>query len=370
MAGCSLPGGGATVQEPSAKPTIVIDSPPSGTDATVGEIFSVQSTAKDDLGVARIDLQVDGKLIQSDTTPNPDGQTSFALVQNWTPGSSGLHVVTVIAYRADGTASEPASITVNVIDPDAAMETTSTEESAGTSEEAATNCLVRATIDLNVRAGPGVDYAVIGLLGTDKTAPVIGRNKDETWWQVTYPSAPDGSGWVSGEYLTLEGECDDVPLGSYVPPPTTGQKQQPTPEAAPTGTVSPEGTPESSLPDLIVSVIDMPGGFHLPVDGSGTTVTVNVTVANIGSEPTGAFDIVLFPTGRGGPGGQVKVGTVALLPPGESIQLSVEYTYVDDGTFVVEAEADPDNVVEEGDEGNNIRTFVVTVILPTATPKN
>lgn len=55
-----------------------------------------------------------------------------------------------------------------------------------------------ATSDLNLRAGPGPQYEVIGVIDGSTEAMVEGCLTDANWCQVTYNGQ---SGWASGEYL-------------------------------------------------------------------------------------------------------------------------------------------------------------------------
>jgi N-acetylmuramoyl-L-alanine amidase len=54
---------------------------------------------------------------------------------------------------------------------------------------------------VNIRSGPGTQFADIGNLPAGQSAQVIGRNAASTWWQVNYR---DVVGWVSGAFTRLE----------------------------------------------------------------------------------------------------------------------------------------------------------------------
>jgi uncharacterized protein YraI len=54
---------------------------------------------------------------------------------------------------------------------------------------------VTATTDLNVRAGPGPNYPVVGMLGAGQAAPLDGCLQDSKWCKVA-------DGWVYSDYLT------------------------------------------------------------------------------------------------------------------------------------------------------------------------
>ena len=95
----------------SGKPTVVISSPPSGSQYKEGDDVAVQSTSGDAAGVVRIELDIDGAVVRNDTPPSP--QTNFPLLQTWkaTPGS---HTITVRAYNAAGVSSDPAAVSIQV----------------------------------------------------------------------------------------------------------------------------------------------------------------------------------------------------------------------------------------------------------------
>jgi uncharacterized protein YraI len=77
--------------------------------------------------------------------------------------------------------------------------------------------------DINVRAGPGVDYERVGTLLAGQEAPALGRSAGGDWVQISYPEGPDGLGWVYTYLVDFNGELPIV-----VPPAT------PTPRTTPT----------------------------------------------------------------------------------------------------------------------------------------
>jgi hypothetical protein len=96
-----------------AKSTVKIDSPASNTQATVGDVLTIQATATDAKGVTRIELLVDGNVVGG--VDAPGAQTAFSAVQKWTAAGVGPHTISVQAINKDKVTSERASITVNVI---------------------------------------------------------------------------------------------------------------------------------------------------------------------------------------------------------------------------------------------------------------
>ena len=83
---------------------------------------------------------------------------------------------------------------------------------------------VVATTDLNVRAGPGPQYPVVGFLSAGKSTTLNGCLEQSRWCTV---ATADGEGWVYSDYLTGDfgGEAvvlSQRPAGSkvaIVPPP-------------------------------------------------------------------------------------------------------------------------------------------------------
>ncbi|MBU0490470.1 MAG: peptidoglycan-binding protein [Chloroflexi bacterium] len=94
-----------------SKPTVVIAAPADGAAVPVGQAVSVQAVTADSQGISRVTLSADGTLV--DTVDSPSPQPSFGATLSWTPTTPGVHVLTVMAYNAAGTASDPALVKVN-----------------------------------------------------------------------------------------------------------------------------------------------------------------------------------------------------------------------------------------------------------------
>jgi uncharacterized protein YraI len=58
-----------------------------------------------------------------------------------------------------------------------------------------------ASTDLNVRAGPGPQYEVIGVIGVDQQATIMGCLEASAWCEVSYAG---GEGWAYSDYLIAE----------------------------------------------------------------------------------------------------------------------------------------------------------------------
>ena len=213
---CELPGlGGDT------KPTVVILSPASGTQVKAGETVAIQSSATDVKGVTRVELWVDGSLVHSEA--NPQQQPAFSFTQEWMATILGSHSVTVKAYNAAGGVSDPATVTVNVVEE---VTATPTALASVTLPPGVPRAAITAEI-LNVRRGPGTNYSGIGQLQQNDVVEIVGKNADSSWLQIVYPAGTIGRGWIAASYAQVSGSLASIPVVEAPPPPT------PTPASSP-----------------------------------------------------------------------------------------------------------------------------------------
>ncbi len=54
---------------------------------------------------------------------------------------------------------------------------------------------------VNIRSGPGTEYNRIGQIPAGRTAAVVGRNSNATWWNINYNGIV---GWVVAEYAAIQ----------------------------------------------------------------------------------------------------------------------------------------------------------------------
>jgi uncharacterized protein YgiM (DUF1202 family) len=71
---------------------------------------------------------------------------------------------------------------------------------------------------VNLREGPGTDYAVLGQVSRAEALRVAGQSKNCGWLKVTTSSGT--TGWVSGDpaLVRLQRPCQGLPHGTYRPP--------------------------------------------------------------------------------------------------------------------------------------------------------
>lgn len=120
---------------------------------------------------------------------------------------------------------------------------------------------VTAVFGVNVRRGPGTQYAIAVSLPQGSTAPIDGQTENGSWWRISLerPGSPDF--WVSDD--VVETACTaDVPIVATPPPPTATPTATPTqtPTSTPTPTATPTPTP-TGPPDTrppAVSVLTAP----------------------------------------------------------------------------------------------------------------
>jgi hypothetical protein len=106
---------------------------------------------------------------------------------------------------------------------------------------------VEAFQQTNVRSGPGAYYDQVGVMVAGQVGEVIGRSPDSQWLKIVYIGAPENSGWVFRDFVSLVGELPNIP--TVLPPPTP--TLPPTPTPAVFGTPANLGTPdpaENALP--------------------------------------------------------------------------------------------------------------------------
>ena len=136
---------------------------------------------------------------------------------------------------------------------------------------------VLVTETVNVRAGPGTEFDVVGQYYRGQRAPATGKNAEPpTWWQVVYEAAPGQRGWVSAQYAVPNAEALALPVvwGTATPlaptaaPATTTAPQSPAPTAAPAEPSKPVATalpvatmaPAASPANMAATVTPAPAG--------------------------------------------------------------------------------------------------------------
>jgi PKD repeat protein len=101
---------------------------------------------------------------------------------------------------------------------------------------------------VNVRLGPGTNYAVIGTLLAGQSAGITGVSPDGAWWQISFAGR---AGWVSSFYVLAQ-NTQNVPV--VTPPP-----------------LPPTPTPVPQAPVAVIGIFNQgPTGQVITFDGSGS----------------------------------------------------------------------------------------------------
>jgi uncharacterized protein YraI len=100
-----------------------------------------------------------------------------------------------------------------------------------------------AKIIINVRAGPGAGYPILGKLNKGQKKAIIGKSEDSMWWQIQFDSK---GGWIPADFADVQGGTNLVAVVSVEPLPTPTQVptqlvvgHSSTPTATPTVQVPP-----------------------------------------------------------------------------------------------------------------------------------
>ncbi|NOZ27813.1 MAG: SH3 domain-containing protein [Chloroflexi bacterium] len=87
--------------------------------------------------------------------------------------------------------------------------------------------VARITADvLNVRAGPGTNYAIISKLRDGDQVQITGRNEDGTWLQIIYDGKAEAQGWVYAQYAEVSGDVMEAPLATTTVQPVSRQARR------------------------------------------------------------------------------------------------------------------------------------------------
>ena len=93
----------------------------------------------------------------------------------------------------------------------------------------------------NARQGPGTQFTIVGKMPANTSVVVLGKSEDGKWFQVAFPDATHPA-WVPGEFVTVTGAMDQLPVVAVAPPPT------PTRGAVAAATKPPAATPTQAFP--------------------------------------------------------------------------------------------------------------------------
>lgn len=278
-------------------------------------------------------------VITSDTPPpaTPTPQPTFTAAPTATP--LVVAVEPTVASTPLGTAS-PTPTPTPTPTPDEPPATATPPPPTATPTSAAAQVIADGTV--NVRAGPGLNYAVIGMLPPNTPVPITGRVADQSWWQLQLPG--NQSGWVAASVVEAQNTAA-VPLAQPpAPPDPTATPIPPEPTRAPhqfepTGWY---GDRNYGLTRFLGNITDANG---TPVNG--VPVQAQCGGFSIISNPSGPVGGWSSNDGADDPPGFYDI-TVARYPVVCTWTLSVVYT--EDGVNVLQRLSEPVEVEVTNEE--------------------
>lgn len=210
--------------------------------------------------------------------------------------------------------------------------------------------MLTATTAANVRNGPSTDYEIVGFMDVGTTAAVAGRNDANSWWYISYASAPGGYAWIAASVSTascLPASVTVIPAPALADSGSSGDDSSSSDDSGSSSSAS-EGEP-----DLVV------GGMMVHPDPSrkGVANHIKVNVTNRGDARAKNFTVQWYSS-------SVKIvctWDVANLAPGASKDLDCSYTYQGCSTYTIMTVVDGGGTVDESNEGNNTRTDTLVV---------
>jgi hypothetical protein len=419
LTGCSLNFGqpeGEAVAQISGAPIVEIAAPlPNSTylQNVVVDILSSVSNAGAD--IQRVEVSVNDQSIADLPAPNPSGATRFSVTQTWTPDTPGEYTITVTAFRADGSSSQPASVQISVIEgvptsqateevaqPTATRTTpTATSTLSPTETEDASSETVRSSTDeadsvstdeadadpssdttaeapagddvviqiveggINVRRGPSTNFnPPLGVLTGEVTA--LAANNNLTWFKISYQG---GEAWITSDenlVTVVNGDPEGLPRETGPAIPTLAPPTAPPATATPTagsslstavatGTGTSTGTGTGA--DLVVSnfVLDPKDPF------CNQPATMRANISNIGNAATatGGFVILAVENTDGTNRQTLGAAEIQVLAAGQQnylIELPFRDTFTSsrgDGIKRAIVIIDANNQIPEGNDNNN-----------------
>lgn len=95
-----------------------------------------------------------------------------------------------------------------------------------------------ATRSLRVRQDPNEASEVVAGIAAGETYRVIGLSSDGQWIQLAIENTPDGAGWVSANFVTVEGDITDLAIGPEAGTVTTTTATTSTTESTATASIT------------------------------------------------------------------------------------------------------------------------------------
>lgn len=172
--------------------------------------------------------------------------------------------------------------------------------------------------NLNIRTGPGTEYAKEGILRNGSQVQIVGKNNG--WWQVRLD---DGSfGWISMKYAPARGSTEQVP---DVPAPST-RKPEPTQTPGPT-----------SRPAPVAVTSDNRGDFSDVQEGNGWSYLVEDGRNSGNYRPMPRFDGGCWHSDNWEQ--DMRICADGEVHPGNSGRIAYQWRVPDSGQYTIDVHA-------------------------------
>ena len=119
-------------------PTVVLQSPPDGAQVVAGNEVILQATASGASDITLLELSVDGSLVATESSPDPDGRSTMTVNKRWAFIETGEHVVSAVAFTAEGKTSKTESVVIDAVQTGGGALPSATAPSTPTTEATST----------------------------------------------------------------------------------------------------------------------------------------------------------------------------------------------------------------------------------------
>ena len=233
------------IQDGSGSFSAQISKPVDGAHVPINTELEIQTQVSSPGVVTGVTLEVNGEPARDDLFTNRTFKSGVVL-QPWTPEAPGTYTLQVILKDANGqVASNVVTIFVGEITPPplTLIDTQTDTPTAQTGTPTATTIVTPTSTttltpepdtpqatsnqNANCRKGPGSAYPVVWSFMEGQTAPIVGRNTNNTWIVV---DRLDGNGqcWVWTDLVNIQGNISDLPVVPAPPLPVTDTPEEPT----------------------------------------------------------------------------------------------------------------------------------------------
>jgi hypothetical protein len=333
-------GGGADT------PDVTIQTPADGALIAVNGEIILQATATGADDITLLELNVDGALVASASSPDPAGSSSLTASKMWTFGVPGEHEVSAVAYTASGRTSRTESVEVTVTTSGSSVPPGGGATSTPTpATEATATATPAPELTPTPTATPRPGAPQIEFFRANPQSINAGECTTLEWGEVSDADEaridPDiGGVGTPGDATVCPAETTTYVLTARGPGGTT--------------TASTTISVIEALADLTIDSI----GFAPSVPVQGEDTEVRITIRNIGEGNAGPFNWEWQPGSEPSLGGRVDGG----LNANDQIVVTANWRPQDAyASLSTVARVDTDNEVAETDKGNNQLVAVIQV---------